>query len=206
MERDVSPGADIPIIFSSREDFHIWLKENAETSNGVWLIFGKTKEIISLSANDALEEALAFGWIDGQIQSIDNTKYLKYFARRQGKSVWSEKNKKLVETLRDKGIMTDLGEKAVQAAMKNGTWDAPKDNRITDEKIEASSDELLRISPADENFKNMSPSVRRTYTGRYFSFKTEEARQRDFEKIIDRLNKNLKRCEQTGESIAEGKT
>ena len=185
--------ADIlELLFSSREDFRAWLKENAETSEGVWLVFGKTKAVISLSANDALEEALCFGWIDGQMQSIDNTKYLKYFVRRRVKSVWSEKNKKTVETLRDKGIMTELGEKAVQTAIKNGTWDDPKDNLITDEQIEAFAEKLVGISPAYENLKNMSPSVRRTYTGRYLSFKTEEARQRDFEKIVDRLNKNLK--------------
>ena len=185
--------ADIPeLLFSSREDFREWLKENAETSEGVWLVFGKTKAVITLSANDALEEALCFGWIDGQMQSIDNTKYLKYFAQRRVKSVWSEKNKKTVETLRAKGLMIELGEKAVEAAIKNGTWDAPKGNPITDEQIKAFEEKLAGISPAYENFKNMSRSVRFTYTGRYLSFKTEEARQRDFEKIIDRLNNNLK--------------
>jgi uncharacterized protein YdeI (YjbR/CyaY-like superfamily) len=185
--------ADVPeLTFPSRTDFRAWLQENAETSEGVWLVFGKTKAVATLSANDALEEALCFGWIDGQMQSIDNTKYLKYFARRRSKSVWSEKNKKIINMLRGKGIMTELGEKAVETAKQNGTWDAPKGNPITDEQIEAFSEKLIGISPACENFAKMSPSVRRTYTGRYLSFKTEEARQRDFVKIVDRLNQNLK--------------
>jgi uncharacterized protein YdeI (YjbR/CyaY-like superfamily) len=184
---------DIPeILFSSREDFRTWLKEYAETSEGVWLVFGKTKAVITLSASDALEEALCFGWIDGQMHSIDNTQYLKYFARRRTKSVWSEKNKKTVETLRAKGFMTGLGEKAVEAAIKNGIWDAPKGNPITDEQVKTLEEKLAGISPAYENFKSMSRSVRFTYTGRYLSFKTEEARQRDLIKIVDRLNKNLK--------------
>ena len=180
------------LLFATRSDFRTWLNQNAETSEGVWLVFGKTKEIATLSANDALEEALCFGWIDGQMQSIDETKYHKYFAKRRAKSVWYEKNKKTVGVLRAKGIMTGLGEKAVETAMKNGTWDAPKENPITDEQIEAFAEKLAGISPAYENFNAMSPSVRRTYTGRYLSFKTEEARQRDFEKIVDRLNNNLK--------------
>ena len=180
------------LLFPSRDDFRIWLQENASTSGGVWLIFGKTKAVATLSANDALEEALCFGWIDGQIQSIDNTKYVKYFAKRRAKSVWSEKNKKTAEVLREKGIMTGLGEKAIEAAIKNGAWDAPKADPITGEQVEAFSKKLAGISPACENFKNMSQSVRNTYTRRYFSFKTEEARQRDFEKIVDRLNNNLK--------------
>jgi len=185
--------ADIPeLLFASRGDFRAWLEENAETSEGVWLVFGKTKAVATLSANDALEEALCFGWIDGQMQSIDNTKYLKYFAKRRVKSVWSEKNKKTAETLREKGLMTALGEKAVETAMKNGTWDTPKGNPITDGQIEAFAEKLIGLSPAYENFSNMPPSVRRTYTARYHSNKSEEAKRRDFDRIVDRLNKNLK--------------
>jgi uncharacterized protein YdeI (YjbR/CyaY-like superfamily) len=184
---------DVPeLLFQSREDFRAWLRENAETSKGVWLVFGKTKEVISLSANDALEEALCFGWIDGQMKSVDDTRYVKYFAKRHAKSVWSEKNKKIVESLRQRGLMTALGEQAVETAKKNGSWDTPNKNPITDEQIEAFAEKLRGISPAYENFNNMPPSVRRTYTARYLSFKTEKARQRDLERIVDRLNKNLK--------------
>ena len=185
--------ANVPeYLFPSRDDFRAWLCENAENSDGVWLVFGKTKAVVTLTANDALEEALCFGWIDGQMKSIDDTKYRKYFARRRINSPWSDKNKKTVEALREKGIMTQPGEKAVETAKRNGTWDAPKRAPITDEQVEAFADELAELSPAYENFNKMPPSVQSVYTRRYLSFKTEEARQRDFEKIIDRLNKNLK--------------
>ena len=180
------------LLFASRGDFREWLHENAGISDGVWLVFGKTKAVISLSANDALEEALCFGWIDGQMQNVDRTKYLKYFARRRAKSVWSEKNKKTVETLREKGLMTGPGEEAVETAKRNGTWDAPKREPVTDEQVAALAEKLCGISPAYENFTRMSPSVRRAYAGRYLSFKSEEARRRDFEKIVDRLNQNRK--------------
>lgn len=185
--------ADVPeLLFPSRGDFRMWLEENAETSDGVWLVFGKTKAVITQSANDALEEALCFGWIDGQMRSVDETKYLKYFARRRAKSVWSEKNKKTIDMLRSKGVMTELGEKAVETAKQKGTWDAPKEDPFSDEQKEAFIRKLSALSPTYENFCNMSPSVQRTYTMRYLSFKTEDARQRDFEKIVDRLNNNLK--------------
>ncbi|MCL2509341.1 MAG: YdeI/OmpD-associated family protein [Oscillospiraceae bacterium] len=185
--------ADAPeLLFSTRGDFRVWLQENAETSEGVWLVFGKTKAVVTLSANEALEEALCFGWIDGQMRSVDDAKYLKYFARRRAKSVWSEKNKNTAEVLREKGSMTESGEKAVEAAKQNGTWDAPKGSPITGEQVEAFAEKLTGISPAYENFASMPRSVRFTYTGRHLSFKTEEARQRDFERIVDRLNKNLK--------------
>lgn len=185
--------ADVPeLIFASRSDFRAWLSANAETSDGVWLVFGKAKALVTLSANDALEEALCFGWIDGQMKSIDETKYVKYFAQRRPKSLWSEKNQKTVETLRERGLMTGLGERAVEAARRDGMWDAPRRDPITEEQVAAFAEKLVGISPAHENFANMSQSVRSTYTRRYLSFKTEEARQRDFAKIVDRLNRNLK--------------
>lgn len=102
------------LLFSTRDEFRTWLKENAETSEGVWLVFGKTKKVATLSANDALEEALCFGWIDGQMQSCGDTKYRKYFSKRRINSVWSEKNKKTAEALHNKGMMTELGERAME--------------------------------------------------------------------------------------------
>ena len=184
---------DIPeLLFPSRNDFRKWLVENAKVSEGVWLVFGKTKEVVTLTANDALEEALCFGWIDGQMKSIDNTKYIKYFAHRRVKSIWSDKNRKKVEVLREKGIMTELGEKAIEIAKENGLWDVQKHDSVTDEQVEAFAKKLVGILPAYENFNKMSRSVRFSYTGRHLSFKSEEARQRDFEKIVERLNKNLK--------------
>ena len=185
--------ADIPeLFFKTRKEFREWLRENADTSDGVWLVFGKTNKVITLTANDALEEALCYGWIDGQMKSIDSTRYIKYFARRRQKSVWSDKNKKLVEILRAKNIMTEPGEKAVEAAIKNGTWETERRAPITQEQVDTFARKLAGISPAYENFLHMPPSVRRTYTERYLSFKNEETRRKDFERIVDRLNKNLK--------------
>jgi uncharacterized protein YdeI (YjbR/CyaY-like superfamily) len=88
--------------------------------------------------------------------------------------------------------MTEAGIAAVEAAKKDGRWDAEKGFTITDEQIDALAEKLSAHSEAYENFQKMPPSVRKTYTGRYLSFKTEEARERDFERIVDRLNKNLK--------------
>ena len=184
---------DVPeLLFQSRDDFRAWLQENATKSDGVWLIFGKTKKVVTLSANDALEEALCFGWVDGQIKSIDDSKYRKYFACRREKSPWSDKNKKIVETLREKNLMTELGEKAVEIAKKNGMWDASPSGTITDEQIASFSDKLSGLPLAYENFIKMPRSAKVAYVRRYLSFKKEETRQKDFEKIVDMLNQNLK--------------
>ena len=180
------------LLFPEREAFRAWLMKNSETSGGVWLVFGKTKAFKTLSANDALEEALCFGWIDGQMKSLNETKYRKYFAKRRAKSVWSEKNKKLIETLREKGLMTALGEKAVEEAKANGMWDLENAAPATEEQKAAFEAKLMSIAPAYENYRNMPPSTQRTYLRRYLSFKSEEARERDFAKIVERLKEGLK--------------
>lgn len=155
-------------------------------------MFDKTKERTTLTAHEALEEALCFGWIDGQMRSIDDAKYAKYFARRRPASVWSQRNKTLVTDLRDRGLMTAAGEEAVRVAVENGQWDAAKPESATDQQVAQLGERLRGHSPAFEHFCAMSPSVRRTYARRYLSFKSDEARERDLARIIDRLDQNLK--------------
>ncbi len=180
------------LLFSIRSDFRAWLQENAQTSDGVWLIFSKTKAIVTLTANDALEEALCFGWIDGQMKSIDDTQYRKYFSRRQLKSPWSDKNKNIVEKLRERNLMTELGEKAVETAKQNGMWEASPSGVITDEQIADFADKLTEYPLAHGNFMNMPRSAKVAYVRRYLSYKKEETRQSDFEKVVDMLGQNLK--------------
>ncbi|MEG0168972.1 MAG: hypothetical protein RR658_02935, partial [Anaerorhabdus sp.] len=58
--------------FSQRQDFREWLEVNQNLDSGIWIAFEKSKEVISITATEALEEALCFGWIDGQMKSIDD--------------------------------------------------------------------------------------------------------------------------------------
>jgi uncharacterized protein YdeI (YjbR/CyaY-like superfamily) len=90
------------LTFPDRQSFREWLSKYGTESDGVWLLFGKKEKIVTLSAGDALEEALCHGWIDGQIQSLDDNTYKKYFARRLPKSKWSVKNKELAQTLMER--------------------------------------------------------------------------------------------------------
>jgi len=180
------------ILFETRTDFRNWLKDNCLTSSGIWLVFSKHESIKTLKASEALEEALCFGWIDGQIQSIDEAKYLKYFSSRRKGSKWSEKNKNLVKELEAKGLMTDFGRAKVEEAKNKGMWDAPKPEPITDKQVQMLAELIKDIEPAYTNFNSMSPSVRRNYTGLYFDAKSDDAKKRRLEKIIDRLNLNLK--------------
>ena len=180
------------LTFTDRQAFREWLGKYGTESDGVWLLFGKKGKIVTLSAADALEEALCHGWIDGQMQSLDENTYKKYFARRLPKSKWSVKNKELAQTLMKKGLMTQQGLEAIESARKNGFWDNAKRILMNDEQIQMFKEIIQPYEPAYSNLLAMSHSVQRTYTGFYLDAKSDKTRQARLEKIIDRLNRNLK--------------
>lgn len=179
-------------MFKSRDEFRHWLIENHETSNGIWLVFGKGRNLKTLKAGEALEEALCFGWIDGQLSSVNEEIYLKRFTPRRKGSNWSEKNKKLVDKLIQSGQMTEIGLKAVDAAKKDGRWDMPKRELIKEDQIEILLNALSGSEPALSNFIKMSMSVKKTYTALYLDAKKEDTKVKRLKKIIERLNENKK--------------
>lgn len=178
--------------FADREEFRKWLSDHCLSEDGVWLLFGKTGGLKTIKAGEALEEALCFGWIDGQMQSIDDKTYKKYFSMRREKSKWSEKNKALAKSLEERGLMTGFGRKKIEEAKKNGQWDAPKPAALTEEQIAQLSALLKEYEPAFTNFQAMSLSVKKTYTRAYFDAKTDAGREKRIAWMVDRLNKNLK--------------
>ncbi len=179
------------MLFATRADFRAWLAEHGAASGGVWLVLGKQAGPATLSAGEALQEALCFGWIDGRMQSIDQTKYMKYFAPRRKGSNWSPKNKKLAAELEAQGLMTDRGRAKIEEAKSSGAWDAPEAGPISQAQVMALENLIKPAEPAFTHFMAMPPSAKRAYTGLYFDAKSEEARARRLEKIIRRLNLNL---------------
>jgi uncharacterized protein YdeI (YjbR/CyaY-like superfamily) len=162
------------------------------SGGGIWLLFGKAGGPKTIKASEALEEALCFGWIDGQMQSIDDKTYVKYFSARRKNSKWSEKNKALVKMLEKQNAMTDQGRAKIEEAKKNGQWDAPKPPAVTDKEIAVLAELLKAHDPAYINFTAMSLSVKRTYTRAYLDAKTDDGRNKRLLWMIERLNKNLK--------------
>ncbi len=175
------------LIFETREEFRKWLTNQCLTSQGVWLKFGKKGGCKTLSAEEALEEALCFGWIDGLINSLDACHYKKYFAPRRKTSKWSQKNKKLTEKLIRTDRMTAHGLRAIEQAKKNGTWDKVQDNAPRPDQIAEFESKVRAHATAYVNYCASSPSVRRQFTGFYFEAKREETRAKRLEKIIGLL-------------------
>lgn len=178
--------------FANREEFRTWLSRNCLSNDGVWLVFGKDGGPKTVKAEEALEKALCFGWIDGQLQSVDEKTYKKYFSMRRKNSKWSEKNKSLVASLEERGLMTDFGRKKIEEAKQNGQWQSFHKDLITDEQIKIVHTILKEYEPAYTNFQAMSPSVKKTYARAYFDAKTDAGREKRIAWMVDRLIKNLK--------------
>lgn len=178
--------------FADREEFRRWLSGHCLSHDGIWLLFGKAGGPKTLKAGEALEEALCFGWIDGQMQSLDGKTYKKYFSMRREKSKWSAKNKALVKSLEERGLMTDFGRAKIEEAKQNGQWYAPDPMAITEEQIACVAALLEGYEPACANFQAMPLSVRKTYTRAYFDAKTDAGREKRIAWMVGRLNQNLK--------------
>ncbi|WP_335582372.1 YdeI/OmpD-associated family protein [Candidatus Formimonas warabiya] len=180
------------IMFENRERFRKWLSENHNSNKGIWLLFSKTSKVKTIKPDEALEEALCFGWIDGQVKSINEDKYVKKFSPRRKESRWSEKNRNLANVLIETGKMTEHGLAAITEARRRGTWDIPRNEPINEKEIEILIKALSGTEKALFNFLNMPMSVKKTYTGFYLDAKKEETRIKRLEKIIERLNENKK--------------
>ncbi len=102
-----------------------WLKNNCLTEKAVWLIiFHKKSKVPSVRMDEAVEEALCYGWIDSKAKSRDAESYYVTFTPRNPRSGWSDINKLRIKKLIANGLMTDYGMKLVEKAMETGAWDA----------------------------------------------------------------------------------
>jgi uncharacterized protein YdeI (YjbR/CyaY-like superfamily) len=182
------------LLCRDRIELRAWLEANHAVSEGVWLVLGKTAALPTVSAADALEEALCFGWIDGQLASVGEDKYLKRFTPRRKDSPWSERNRGIAEDLAARGLMAPAGQAAMEAAKADGRWDAVKAPPPGEAEAAALEADLAAAGRelALTNYRAMSPSVRRTFAAHYASAKKPETKAKRLGEIAERLDRNLK--------------
>ena len=118
--------ADYPILsFSDKQTWAKWLEEEHDRAAGIWLKFAKKNSgISSLSYEEAVEVALCYGWIDGQMKGFDDKYWLQKFTPRRPKSIWSKINTERAERLIANGEMQPAGLKEIEAAKQDGRWQA----------------------------------------------------------------------------------
>lgn len=111
------------IYAKDRAEWRAWLEAHHDSEPGVILTYYKAKSgKASVSYNEAVEEAICFGWIDSTIKSIDTERYMQLYTPRRKGSVWSKPNKKRIEKVIADGRMTPAGQAAIDAAKADGSW------------------------------------------------------------------------------------
>ncbi|KAF2761320.1 hypothetical protein EJ05DRAFT_259672 [Pseudovirgaria hyperparasitica] len=174
--------------FKSASAFRQWLQANNSSIPGIWLqIYKKASKMETVTYADALQEALCFGWIDGQRKSHDATSFIQKFTPRRQRSMWSKRNVDFVEQLIATGRMMPAGLVEVERAKADGRWDASyagqRDLSVPDEFLNA----LEGDRDAADFFKTLSRSSRYVIALQLHSAKTAKTRQRRMEKYIAML-------------------
>lgn len=107
----------------TRAEWRAWLAANHTRAEGVWLVtFKKATGKPRVEYDEAVEEALCFGWVDSKPSKLDDERSMLWFAPRKGGSGWSKPNKERVERMTAAGLMTPAGQAKIDAAKADGTW------------------------------------------------------------------------------------
>ena len=180
------------LYFKNTKEWRDWLHQNHHSSKGVYLIFYKvSSEFESMRWEEAVQVAICFGWIDSTVRKMDEERRKQVFSPRKDKSVWSKLNKTYVEKLIEENLMHESGLAKIEVAKKNGTWTS----------LDAVEDLIMPLdlemafgknTSAFENYKNFSPSYRKSYLYWLNQAKREETRNNRITEIINLCSQNKK--------------
>jgi uncharacterized protein YdeI (YjbR/CyaY-like superfamily) len=171
---------DNPQHFGSTREWRSWLSENHKDEEALWVIIQKKRSNKpGIRYEDAVMEAVAFGWIDGKMKSLNEFEFMQRFSPRKSNSVWSQSNRKRAERLISEGNMTPVGLLTVEEAKKNGRWD--KANSSIRGAADVPDDltcALKKNRIAQKNFESFPPSTRFIYIHWINEAKRQETRER----------------------------
>jgi len=170
----------------SRQEWRKWLQKNHDKLDEVWLIYYKvhTKKP-RIPYDDAVEEAICFGWIDGKVRSIDEEKYMQRYTPRKT-TTWSELNEKRAKKMIKLKKMTPAGLEKYKKRRKELIL--PQNPRTPPDLKQA----LSKNKKAEANWKKFPTSYRRHWIWWVISAKQEETRKRRIKKVVEKAKLNKK--------------
>jgi uncharacterized protein YdeI (YjbR/CyaY-like superfamily) len=185
------PRDELPILeFPDPAAWANWLSEQHASSKGVWLkIAKKSSGIATVTHLEALEEALCYGWIDGQRLPHDDTYFLQRFTPRTKRSKWSQINRDKVTKLIEQNRMKPAGLAQIEAAKQDGRWEAayaPQSSQAIPEDFKRA---LEQNPTAYEFFKTLRGARRYSFIYRIQDAKRPETRARRIEQFVNMLAK-----------------
>jgi uncharacterized protein YdeI (YjbR/CyaY-like superfamily) len=181
------------ISFVSITEFENWLEHNNHEVTGIWVrFFKKNSDITTIIYDEALDIALCYGWIDGQVKKYDEYSYLQKFTPRRSKSMWSKRNKDHVLRLGKEGKMKPSGIKEVENAKKDGRWERAYDSPGNITVPEDFMLELSKNKKALEFFESLNKVNKYSIGWRLQTAKNKEMRERRMFEILNMMEKGLK--------------
>jgi uncharacterized protein YdeI (YjbR/CyaY-like superfamily) len=173
----------------TREQWRAWLAEHHATVTEVWLVgYKKHTGKPRVPYDEAVEEALCFGWIDSILRRLDGERFAQKYTPRRAKSHWTELNLRRAERLVAEGRMTPAGLEKLEAAVRRQEprWE-------TSDPLPPIFEEALRTNEAArQSFLRLGPSYRRDYVRWVTEAKREETRQRRLQLAVQKLERNEK--------------
>ena len=180
---------DLEIIpFASATDWEQWLEQNHAISKGIWLqMYKKESGIESVTYPQALDVALCYGWIDGQLKTIDALSYARRFTPRRPRSIWSKRNIEHIARLTAEGRMKPAGLKEAEAAKADGRWDvaydSPGNMNLPDDFII----ELSKNKSASEFYESLNKTNKYAICWRIQTAKGQKIREKRITEIVEML-------------------
>jgi uncharacterized protein YdeI (YjbR/CyaY-like superfamily) len=182
-----------PRSFRSSEELRAWLaKEHARATNLYLRIYKKDSGVVSVTYAEALDQALCFGWIDGQKLPLDAISWVQKFTPRRSKSGWSKRNIVHVDRLIQAGRMTPAGLKEVEAAKADGRWAAAYDSPANATVPPEFMKELARNTKAKQFFSTLNRANLYSIVYRLQTAKRPETKVKRMKLIIEMLARGEK--------------
>ena len=181
---------DFPeLLVADAAEWRSWLSGNQSKSQGVWLVLAKkgTTHPTTLSYDEALDEAICFGWIDGQLGRRDSATFRRRFTPRNARSPWSQRNVAIAERLSASGRMHRSGEDEVRRAKADGRWSTAYAGQAGAEVPEDLAHALAANPRAQAMFLKLTSANRYAILYRIEGAKKIETRARRIEKFIEML-------------------
>ena len=190
-----APGTKEPKIltFKTSNAFEKWLAKNHNKVTAIWLrFFKKDSGKTSITYKEAVDEALCYGWIDGQANKYDDESWIQKFTPRTAKSIWSKKNTENIERLTALGKMKSPGLEEVEKAKADGRWakayDSAKDMQIPEEFMK----ELAKNKKAKAFYETLNKTNKYAIGWRLQTAKKPETKAKRIKTIIEMLSKGEK--------------
>ena len=163
----------------TRKSWRRWLDTHHDSKSEIWLIFNKRHTgVQSITYDDAVEEALCFGWIDSLIKRIDDSQFARKFTPRKPESAWSAVNRRRYADLQSRGLLMEAGRARQPGKCRNARYAAPT---TVPDYIEKA---FKKNPKAEEFFEALAPSYKRTYVGWIDSAKRLETQQRRLQEAL----------------------